>query len=518
MNRLNMILLALMLILSTATQSQSIDKHRVIVLTDITNEPDDEQSLVRFLLYSNNYDVEGIIATTSTHLRATTREDRIKEIVHAYGKVRDNLNLHEPGFPTETYLQSVVKAGVPKYGMEGVGSGMDTEGSEWIIKVVDRNDTRPVWISVWGGTNTLAQTLWKVRETRTPQELAKFISRLRVYTVSDQDNSGQWIRKEFPELFYIVSPGGYYSRATWTGISGEQWYRFATGADTTIVGNQWLRENIINNHGPLGAEYPVSDYIMESDSPTFFPLINNGLHVPERPDFGGWGGRYELYTPHFSPYLRYDYEVPETRPIWTDASDGVAGPNGEVYFSNHATIWRWREAYQNDFAARMDWCIKPYKEANHPPVARIKGDKEVTLRVGESITFDASESSDPDGDQLKFQWIHYPEAGDFFHWRGVAGLVMENKDTAKMTLQIHPEVEVEKPQYHTHHPAGYRYRNSCPDTIPEDYCEYFALVLYLNPDIYSQTKLNTTHIILQVTDTGTPALTRYERVIVNILP
>jgi hypothetical protein len=474
MKKFAVTLLALMLILSTATQSQSIDKHRVIVLTDIENEPDDEQSLIRFLIYSNHYDVEGIIATTSAHLRTETREERIKEIVSAYGKVRDNLNLHEPGFPTETYLQSVIKAGIPTYGMEGVGSGMDTEGSEWILKVVDRNDTRPVWISVWGGTNTLAQALWKLRNTRKPEEVKEFISKLRVYTVSDQDDSGQWIRKEFPELFYIVSPGGYYTRATWTGISGEQWYRFASGADTTIVGNQWLRENIINNHGPLGAEYPESDYIMESDSPTFFPLINNGLHLPERPDFGGWGGRYTFYTPNFSSYLRYDYEIPETRPIWTDAYDEVAGPKGEVYISNQATIWRWREAFQNDFAARMDWCIKPYKEANHPPVARIKGDKEVTLRIGQSITFDASESSDPDGDQLRFKWIHYPEAGTYFHWRGKRGIEMENADSAVMTLAIPLETWVEKP--------------------------------------------NTTHIILQVTDTGTPALTRYQRIIVNILP
>jgi hypothetical protein len=474
MIKLNLILLSLLLILSTGLRSQSSDKHRVIVLTDIENEPDDAQSMVRFLLYSNHFDVEALIATTSQHLRNVTKEGRIKEIVQAYGEVRDNLILHEPGFPTEAYLLSVLKTGIPKYGMTGVGPGMDSDGSEWIIKVVDKNDSRPVWITVWGGPNTLAQALWKVRQTRTTEELNKFVSRLRVYSIADQDDSAYWIRSEFPELFYIVSPGGYYRRGTWSGISGEQWYRFASGADTTIVGNRWLIENIIQNHGPLGAQYPTSDYIMEGDTPSFLSLINNGLNEPEKPDFGGWGGRYELYTPHFSPYLKYDFEVPETRPIWTDANDEVAGPKGEVYISNHATIWRWREAYQNDFAARMDWSIKSYKEANHPPVARLKGNNEITLRVGESITLDASDSSDPDGDNLKFQWIHYPEAGTYFHWRGNRGIVMKNENSAQMTLQIHPEAEVLKP--------------------------------------------NTTHIILQVTDAGTPALTRYQRVIVNIVP
>src|SRR5690606_5544522 len=103
------------------------DKARVLVLTDIENEPDDAQSLVRFLVYSNHYDIEGLIATTSTHLRDTTAEWRIQEIVQAYGKVRDNLLLHEPDYPAEAYLQSMIKKGIPEYGMEGVGTGMDSE-------------------------------------------------------------------------------------------------------------------------------------------------------------------------------------------------------------------------------------------------------------------------------------------------------------------------------------------------------------------------------------------------------
>jgi hypothetical protein len=123
----------LLCLTSNRLWSQSESKHRVLVLTDIENEPDDAQSLVRFLLYSNHFDVEGLIATTSQHLRNRTAEWRIKEIVEAYGKVRDNLNLHEPGFPPEEYLQSVIKKGIPKYGMTGVGIGMDSEGSEWLI-------------------------------------------------------------------------------------------------------------------------------------------------------------------------------------------------------------------------------------------------------------------------------------------------------------------------------------------------------------------------------------------------
>ena len=288
-------LLASMILLSVQfLPAQTFEKARVVILTDIENEPDDAESLVRLMVYSNHFDLEGLIATTSTHLRNKTAEWRIREIVDAYGKVRDKLLLHEPGFPTADYLRSIIKKGIPRYGLEGVGPEMDSEGSEWLIQAVDRDDPRPLWVPVWGGPNVLAQALWKVRQTRTPAELARFVAKIRVYTISDQDDSGYWLRKEFPDLFYIVSPGGNYRHATWSGISGEPWYHFASGADTSLVRNRWLREHIRENHGPLGAEYPAVEYAMEGDTPSFLSLINNGLNAPERPDYGGWGGRYYL--------------------------------------------------------------------------------------------------------------------------------------------------------------------------------------------------------------------------------
>lgn len=446
-------------------------KARVLVLTDIENEPDDAQSMVRFLLYSNHYDIEGLIATTSTHLRNRVAEWRIREIVEAYGKVRKNLLLHEPGFPSATYLNSIIKKGPAVYGMEGVGPGKDSEGSEWLIQAVDRADDRPLWVTVWGGPNVLAQALWKVRESRTPEALKRFVSKMRVYTISDQDDSGFWIRKEFPELFYIVSPGENYLHATWSGISGEPWYKFASGADTTIIRNKWLGENIMKNHGPLGEQYPKVEYAMEGDTPSFLSLINNGLNVPEKPDFGGWGGRYELYKPRFLPYLHAGKAEPEPRPIWTDAMDEVRGKDGRIYIDNHATIWRWRDAFQNDFAARMDWCVNGYERANHPPVARLAGNTEVRVKPGEKIILDASGSSDPDGDALQYKWIHYPEPGDYWQWNKLS---LQDADTPRLTFGVPASVKLSKP--------------------------------------------HTTHLILQVTDTGKPPLTRYQRVVVVILP
>lgn len=217
-----------------AEEPERSETPRVLVLTDIGNEPDDAQSMVRFLVSANEFDVEGLVATTSTHLKDRVNPQMIVERVEAYGKVRDNLMTHADGYPTEEYLRERIKQGRPEYGMGGVGEGKDSEGSDWIIEVVDRDDPRPVWVTVWGGANTLAQALWKIEQTRSPEELGRFVSKLRVYTISDQDDAGPWLRETFPDLFYIVSPGGNYAKATWAGISGEKHYKFE-GPDFSTV-------------------------------------------------------------------------------------------------------------------------------------------------------------------------------------------------------------------------------------------------------------------------------------------
>jgi hypothetical protein len=450
---------------------QERGKLRVMVLTDIEADPDDAQSMVRLLMYANQWDIEGLIATTSIHQKSRVAPESIDKILQAYGKVQPNLLKHERGYPSYEHLKAKVKKGLPVYGMEGVGKDKDSQGSDWIIQALSKADNRPIWFSVWGGTNVLAQALWKIQQTKSRADAEKLTSKVRVYTISDQDDSGPWIRKNFPNIFYIVTPGYNYTYATWLGMAVP-----FPGSNKDVVSNEWLAKNIQQGHGPLGAAYPDVAYVMEGDTPSYLNLISNGLSNPEYPGYGGWGGRYEFYLPEFrdSNTGRFNREnwpkdEPESRAIWTNANDSVwSVVEHKGYVSNQATIWRWREAYQNDFAARMDWCIKPYGEANHPPIPKLAHPDSFSIKTGEQFHLNADGTSDPDGDSMSYLWFQYKEAGTY---NGVVSFRPYAANLYNLPV-IAPRVET-------------------PQTI---------------------------HFILQVTDKGNPALTRYKRVIVTVVP
>lgn len=471
------ILIALLCLYHTAVLPQTSAKNRMIVLTDIEADPDDSQTLIRLLLYANSIDIKGLIATTSVHQKTNVYPASINSIIATYGKVQANLNKHEKGYPTAESLLQLVKSGRPEYGMSGVGNDKNSAGSEWIIKVLEENDSRPLWVSVWGGANTLAQALYKLKNTKSAVELNRLIKKLRVYTISDQDDSGIWMRNNFPQLFYIVTPGGYGS-STWSGI-----HVAVPGINNETISNKWLASNIQQGHGPLGALYPDVGYGMEGDTPSWLSLIPNGLSDPEHPEWGGWGGRYELYLPKLAEIDTKGFTggVPveaETRPIWTNAFDKyspvISNEFGRAiradtltFNDNKVTLWRWRDDFQNDFAARMEWTIKPYNHANHPPVPALGHPDKITVKSGERFFLDASGTIDPDNDNLSYLWFQYREAGKSTHVMRI--ITAEN--LYRVTV-IAPEVE--------------------------------------EPEIL--------HVILKVTDKGQPALSRYKRLFIKVLP
>ncbi len=466
-------------------------KPRVFVLTDIGNEPDDQMSLTRFLLYANELDVEGLVATTSTWQKDVVHPDTINLVLSHYAEVQPNLLRHDAAFPAASALKRIVASGQPHYGMAAVGKGRSTQGSDLLLRSIERSVSadRPLYIGLWGGANTLAQALSDLTAGRNAADVAMLTGHLIVYAISDQDDAGIWIRNHYPAITYIVDPstqnGEDYARATWTGISGDKYYRNAPGADFTTVANSWLDKNI-RSKGPMGKGYPQYMFIMEGDTPSFLGLIRNGLNSEMNPGWGGWGGRYILRQPHG-----------ETRPVWTsggdffpgnpNAADTVTGTDGQRYTSNQATIWRWREAFQHDFAARMDWTINDFAHANHNPVAVVnnhpgKDNLYLNVRMGKDVVIDAAGTRDPDGNALRYQWLAYPEAGSATS-KQVAVTEVRGK-RGEEPLSTRPVVAL----------RGQDERR-----------------LTVTPQ-----RPGTEHIILAVQDDGVPSLTSYRRVIITV--
>ncbi|GAA0553640.1 hypothetical protein FHS83_001641 [Rhizomicrobium palustre] len=457
------------LLLGTTALAAADVKPRVIVVSDIGNEPDDSESFVRFLLYTNQLDAEGFVASTSTWQRDIIHPELFRERIEAYGKVLKNLRAHDKAYPDAAKLMALVKNGQPHYGIAHVGEGFDTEGSDWIIAQADKPDPRPLWVVNWGGSADLAQALYKVKKTRTPERLKAFIAKLRVYSISDQDDAGPWARANFPELFWIASIHAFsqYESATWTGISSEVHddpkAEHMTGPDTRLVTNAWLDAHI--RKGPLGALYPQHIWIMEGDTPSFLNLISRGLSDPEHPEWGGWGGRYGKMAPQWG--------------LYSNTPDTAVGVDGKTYHTSQASIWRWRAAFQNDFAARINWTLTDkFSGANHAPKAVLNGDTgfaplQLRAKYGEAVKFSAEGSSDPDKNTLSYKWWIYKDA---------------NSPSVEPVLT---EVDPQHASLVVPKPAS-----GWPGEGPE----------------------REIHVILEVTDNGTPSLVSYRHAVVTAGP
>ena len=368
-------------------------------------------SLVRFLTYANELDIQGIVGSTSVWKNDSIDEATIRTVISAYGEVVDNLNANVPSYapyPPADELLAKVSSGHPVYGLASLELGPSNASLALIQAVDNAAPDDPQWVLLWGGAAILAEALNHVSQTRDDGAVSDFTSKLRVYAISDQDDAGSWIRSTYPAIFYIVSLHAFseYTVASWNGISGEAYRHFDKGGpDTSLVTNEWLQEHI--RIGTLGQHYPDFDFIMEGDTPSFFPLIQNGLGDPEHPEWGSWGGRFKV-------------EVGSGRTgVYTDTADWVQGMNGEFFMTMFGSIWRWRKDYQWDFANRMRWTTSgDYAENNHAPVAIVNntcGPAVWTVPFqyvenSTSIVLDASQSWDPDEDEMQYNWIWHRDA------------------------------------------------------------------------------------------------------------
>ncbi len=291
--------LLLIALIWLAIENYSLAQIRVVISTDFPpldvcmsgcpadrmSDPDDIQSMIRFMLYANEFQVEGLVASSATFANIAKKQN-ILDLLDLYDKVDDNLRKYDIRYPTADYYRSVTFQGLSgtwgKSLNNNIGKEKDSEASDAIIKIVDNPDTRPVWFCVWGDCSNIAQAVWKIKNTRSDTELKTFLGKIRIHQIAHQDDTIDWLLNNFPDLFII------YSRTTYQGMFG--------GSDS-ISNLAWVNENIRNNHGPLCDVYPHEGIgctgVCEGDSPSFLHLVsaNRGLNNPEDPTQESWGGQ-----------------------------------------------------------------------------------------------------------------------------------------------------------------------------------------------------------------------------------
>ena len=411
---------------------------RVVVTTD--GEIDDRDSMIRFLLYANEFDIEALIYNSSRFHwlgNAWAGTEWISDQLDLYSRVYPSLRQHADGYPTPEFLRSRTYVGniTNLNEME-----QDTPGADRIVTVLLDDRPGPVYLQAWGGTNTIAKALSTIQK-QYPDQVERVSQKAVVFIILDQDTTfRQYIEPNWPKLQVLGSFRQF-------GVLAFGWRNQIPPAYRVFFERPWLEGQISNSHGVLAGAYQSQDgaFRSEGDSPAFMHQIEVGLRSREHPSYGGWGGRFVE-------------EKPGTTNVWKDAEDdgSIAKP-----------IWRWAEAFQHDFAARADWCVKAYADANHPPAVWLTTPADMDAAAGTTVKVDVSGSADPDGDKLSFLWWHYKDPGKY---RGE--VVIKDADRAAASVAV---------------PA---------DAKPGD----------------------TIHLIAQVTDNGKPPLTRYARVIITVKP
>ena len=415
-----------------------VQKLRVIAETDAGGDPDDEGSLVRFLLYSNEWDIEGIIADRpkTDNQGCKSGLELVRKILGAYGDCHANLIKHKPDYPTHETL----------YGRTVAGYDDADDGVKLIIAALEKDDPRPIWFANWGSnsgtTSSMKRALDRLKKQKSAEGFARIVGKIRCTR-----NAEKFLphAQDIPLFVDTRNP--------------DKWYHRFRPLTEKAGGFDVRRD--VQNVGPLGKVYSTPK---EGDSMAVIYLIPTGLSDPNQPTWGSWGGRYSPLTKQIGSSGGSMGVKPREGFYWAEAEDTL----GEVTGRDN-TLSRWAAALQNDFAARMQWSVKgEFGQANHEPVVHCQGDgsrKVLAIRspAGGAVRLSAEGSSDPDGDKLSYRWYVYPEAGTY---RGK----IEIRDAQEVQASL---------------------------------------------DLPADAAGKTVHVILEVTDSGKPALTRYRRVVIE---
>ena len=402
-------------------------KARLLVTQD--GEVDDMNSLIHTLLYANDFDLEGIVQTSSKlHYSGDEDEESYRwmgtewmyDFLDAYEQVYQNLIVHDPDYPSPDTLREITVVGNIK--AEG-DTSEETEGSTLVKERILAEDARPLYIEVGGGANTVARALMSIEEEyKDSDEWESLYEHLceNVILVSWglQDSCYlDYIQPNWPQMRLVDVSGS-------TIAYGYRWATLEVLSEESRekMSSAWMVENIDQNRGALmdyyvtwgdgtylegeedsdqygtneallgdetswvGHAYEKYDFLSEGDSPAWFITIPNGLRSLEDLSYGGWNGRYAW---------KEDKENPEVR--YYQAAKG-----------NEKGIAAWIAAIQSDFAMRAKWCVTPeYADANHLPIVEVEEGIDLTAAPGETVTLHAS-AEDPDGDPVSFRWYHYP--------------------------------------------------------------------------------------------------------------
>lgn len=376
-------------------------KPRLVVCTDIAPadvEPDDMESMVRLMAYADMFEIEALITSVGWNCDPYPAEwaEYLQRVIEAYRKdvpklmrrsgqqefmsLEDENKQQSIGYwPSADYVKSRAVMGSIHGGIKAISADNDSPGSELLIRLADEDDTRPIYVAAWGGANTLAQAIWRVKQTRSAEELKKFVRKFRIYTITDQDmqysmrmnrsySSHMWLRKEFADDLQFV-----WDEGTWQEqceLGKRHW--------------QQHKDNI-QGRGALGGEYPTYKWGVEGDTPSFLYVMPNGLNNPEDPHQCGWAGYHERGMCADSLTTAWT--------SWQEPVRSISMGYKQRFYPDEL----------NDFMARMQWAAEG--KGNLNPYIVIQND---TIN---SLSLDASKSFDPDGDNLQFSWWQQPEIG-----------------------------------------------------------------------------------------------------------